>query len=84
KPAGIHEVSETTALAAQIAHIHNMMKTLMTTPVLPAAEAEPVKAVIDSAEVACVYYGGGHLFADCPGNPVSVNYVANYSKNNNP
>jgi hypothetical protein len=25
KPAGVHEVSETTALAAQIAQIHNMM-----------------------------------------------------------
>ncbi|MCI84733.1 hypothetical protein A2U01_0106011, partial [Trifolium medium] len=36
------------------------------------------------AEVACVYCGGGHLFADCPGNPISVNYVANYNKNNNP
>ncbi|MCI28327.1 hypothetical protein A2U01_0049527, partial [Trifolium medium] len=40
--------------------------------------------VTDSAEVACVYCGGGHLFEDCPGNPVSVNYVANYSKHNNP
>ncbi|MCI88826.1 hypothetical protein A2U01_0110114, partial [Trifolium medium] len=62
KPAGIHEVSETTAIAAQIAQIHNMMKTLMTRPVLPATEAEPVKVVTDSAEVACVYCGGGHLF----------------------
>ncbi|MCI42364.1 hypothetical protein A2U01_0063601, partial [Trifolium medium] len=35
-------------------------------------------------EVACVYCGGGHLFADCHGNPISVNYVANYNKNNNP
>ncbi|MCI65817.1 hypothetical protein A2U01_0087075, partial [Trifolium medium] len=26
KTAGIHEVSETTALAAQVAQIHNMMK----------------------------------------------------------
>ncbi|MCI74539.1 hypothetical protein A2U01_0095803, partial [Trifolium medium] len=40
KPAGIHEVSETTALAAQSAQIHNMMKTLMTPPVLPATKAE--------------------------------------------
>ncbi|MCI64656.1 hypothetical protein A2U01_0085914, partial [Trifolium medium] len=48
KIAGIHEVSETTVLAAQIAQIHNMMKTLMTPPVLPANEAEPVKVVTDT------------------------------------
>ncbi|MCI33864.1 hypothetical protein A2U01_0055082, partial [Trifolium medium] len=69
KTAGIHEVSETTAFATQIAQIHNMMKTLMTPPVLLATEAEPVKVVTDATEVACVYCGGGHLFADCPGNP---------------
>ncbi|MCI65332.1 hypothetical protein A2U01_0086590, partial [Trifolium medium] len=34
-----------------------MMKTLMTPPVLPPAEVEPVKVVTDSAEVACVYCG---------------------------
>ncbi|MCI85996.1 hypothetical protein A2U01_0107275, partial [Trifolium medium] len=61
-----------------------MMKTLMTPPVFPATEAEPGKVVTDAAEVACVYCGGGHLFVNCPGNPVSVNYVANYSKNHNP
>ncbi|MCI09221.1 hypothetical protein A2U01_0030304, partial [Trifolium medium] len=84
KTAGIHEVSKITALATQIAQIHNMMKTLMTPLVLPTVQAEPVKVVTDDAEVAFVYCDDGHLFADCPGNPVSVNYVANYSKNNNP
>ncbi|MCI87502.1 hypothetical protein A2U01_0108786, partial [Trifolium medium] len=52
KPTGIHEVSETTTIAAQIAQIHNMMKTLMTPAVLPATEAEPIKVVTDAAEVA--------------------------------
>ncbi|MCI39763.1 hypothetical protein A2U01_0060995, partial [Trifolium medium] len=83
KTASIHEVSETTALAAQVAQIHNMMKTLMLPPALPEVALEPVKVVADSAEVACVYCGGTHLFDDCPGNPVSVNYVANFGKNNN-
>ncbi|MCI44634.1 hypothetical protein A2U01_0065873, partial [Trifolium medium] len=68
KPAGIHEVSESTALSTQIAQLSNMMKTFMTTPV---KAPEPVKVVTNSAEVACVYCGGGHLFEDCPGNPVS-------------
>ncbi|MCI85401.1 hypothetical protein A2U01_0106680, partial [Trifolium medium] len=60
KTAGINEVSETTALAAQVAQIHNMMKTLMLPPALPEAASEPVKVVADSAEVACVYCGGAH------------------------
>ncbi|MCI70760.1 hypothetical protein A2U01_0092023, partial [Trifolium medium] len=47
-----------------------MMKTFMTTPVKTAAELELVKVVTNSAEVACVYCDGGHLFEDCPGNPV--------------
>ncbi|MCI79197.1 hypothetical protein A2U01_0100468, partial [Trifolium medium] len=69
KTAGVHEVSETTALASQVAQLSNMIKTFMTTPVKTTAEPEPVKVVT------FVYCGGGHLFEDCPGNPVSVNYV---------
>ncbi|MCI95382.1 hypothetical protein A2U01_0116680, partial [Trifolium medium] len=38
----------TTALAAQIAQLHNMMKTFMTSPAKTTAEAEPVKFVTDS------------------------------------
>ncbi|MCI77017.1 hypothetical protein A2U01_0098287, partial [Trifolium medium] len=45
KTAGVHEVSETTALAAQIAQLSKMMKTFMTTPIKPTAEPEPVKVV---------------------------------------
>ncbi|MCI46557.1 hypothetical protein A2U01_0067797, partial [Trifolium medium] len=55
KTAGIHEVVETTAIAAQVAQIHNMMKTMMLPPALPEVAPEPVKVVADSAEVACVY-----------------------------
>jgi hypothetical protein len=61
KSAGVHEVSETTALAAQVAQIHNMMKNLLTPPALHAVASEPINVVSDSAEVACVYCGGAHL-----------------------
>jgi hypothetical protein len=84
KPAGVHEVSETTALAAQVAQIHNVMKNLLTPHALPAVASEPVNVVSDSAEVACVYCGGAHLYEECPANPVSANYVNNFNKNNNP
>ncbi|KAK2450136.1 hypothetical protein QL285_009271 [Trifolium repens] len=84
KPVGVHEVCETTTLAAQIALIHNMMKTLLTSPALPTVTAEPVNVVSDSAEVACVYCGGAHLYEEYPANPVSTNYVNNFNKNNNP
>ncbi|MCI46411.1 hypothetical protein A2U01_0067651, partial [Trifolium medium] len=49
KTAGIHEVTETNALAAQVAQIHNMIKTMMLPPALPEVAPEPVKVVVDSA-----------------------------------
>jgi hypothetical protein len=36
--------------------------------------------VSDSAEVACVYCGGAHLYEECPANPVSANYVNNFTQ----
>lgn len=77
----MHEVTETTILVAQIAQIHQMMKNMMTSHVVPAAEH--VKLVTDASEVACVYCGGAHLFEDCSANPVLVNYVGN-NKYTNP
>jgi hypothetical protein len=43
----VHEVSETTALAAQVAQIHHMMKALLTRPVLPEVIAEPIQVITD-------------------------------------
>ncbi|MCI60881.1 hypothetical protein A2U01_0082137, partial [Trifolium medium] len=40
KTTGIHEVSETTAVAAKVAQIHNMMKTLMLPLALPEVASE--------------------------------------------
>jgi hypothetical protein len=34
--------------------------------------------------VAYVYCGSAHLFEDCSANHVSINYVRNFGKNNNP
>ncbi|XP_058741908.1 uncharacterized protein LOC131614323 [Vicia villosa] len=79
RPAGVHKVTETTALATQVAQIHQMMKNLMTqdTP-----KPEPVKVVTNASEVTCVYYGGAHLFEECTANPVSAKYVGNNRYNN--
>lgn len=32
--------------------------------------------------VSGVFCGGGHIYDDCPNNPVSVNYVGNYNSGN--
>lgn len=56
---GVHEVTETTTLAAQLAQIHKMMKNLMTPEV---TMLEPANMVSDVSTVACVYCGGAHIF----------------------
>ncbi|XP_058725922.1 uncharacterized protein LOC131597232 [Vicia villosa] len=81
RPAGVHEVTETTLLVAQVVQIHKMMKSLMT-PDTP--KPDPVKVVTDALEVSCVYCGGVHLFEECTVNPVSANYVGNNNIYNNP
>lgn len=85
KPAGIHVVIETTSLAFQVAHIHQMIKNMMTTPDVPAVEY--AKIVIETLTVSCLYYGRAHLSEDFSMNHVSANYMGNkkYNKpiNNN-
>jgi hypothetical protein len=66
----MHEVSETIILSAQVAHIHNMMKTLLTQFFV--SIGEPIKVIIEEDEVTCVYYDKAHLF-----------YVGNFNKNKN-
>ncbi|CAL5191263.1 unnamed protein product [Lathyrus oleraceus] len=80
RPVSVHEVTETTVLAAQVAQIHKMMKNMMTTEV---TKSDPVKVVTGASEVTCVYYGGAQLFEECSANPVSVNYVGNNKYNPN-
>lgn len=75
----MHEVAETIILADQIAQIHQMMKNMMTSLVVPLDE--PVKDVTYASKVACVYNGGAHIFEDCSANPISVKYVSNKYNN---
>ncbi|KAL5560290.1 hypothetical protein UlMin_036501 [Ulmus minor] len=92
KVAGVHELSDVSALTAQIASLTNMLKAVSTSNVVsPASLNSPVSAtspvVIEpnnsSVEtVSCVFCGGGHVYDDCPNNPVSVNYVGNYNQGN--
>ena len=49
-----------------------MVKTMTTAPI----------TVNQVSEVSCVYCGEGHLFDNCPENPVSVNYVGNFYRHN--
>lgn len=46
-------------------------------------KSEHVKVFIGVSGVACVYYGGAHLFEECYANPFSANYVGNNNNNNN-
>ena len=68
--AGIHNVDGFTALSAQVTSLTNMVKAMTTAPA----------TVNQVAEISCVYCGEGHLFANCPGNPASVNYVGSFNR----
>ncbi|KAL5569743.1 hypothetical protein UlMin_026318 [Ulmus minor] len=90
--AGVHELGDVSALTAQIASLTNMLKAVSTSNVVsPASMSSPVSSISlvviepssSSVEtVSCVFCGGGHIYDDCPNNPVSVNYVGNYNAGN--
>ena len=61
-----------TALSAQATSLTHMVKVMTTAPA----------SVNQVAEVYCVYCGNRHLFDNCLGNPVSVNYVGNFNRKN--
>ncbi|KAL5561694.1 hypothetical protein UlMin_031441 [Ulmus minor] len=92
KVAGVHELGYVSALTAQIASLTNMLKAVSTSNVVsPASMSSPVSSISpvviepssSSVEtVSCVFCGGGHIYDNCPNNPVSVNYVGNYNAGN--
>ncbi|KAL5565094.1 hypothetical protein UlMin_028258 [Ulmus minor] len=92
KVAGIHELGDVSALTAQIASLTNMLKAVSTSNVVsPTSLNSLVSAtspvVIEPSNfsvetVSCVFCGGGHVYDDCPNNPISVNYVGNYNSGN--
>ncbi|KAL5549463.1 hypothetical protein UlMin_004694 [Ulmus minor] len=92
KVAGVHELGDVSALTAQIASLTNMLKAVSTSNVVSqGSQNSPVSAISpvvvepsnSSVEtVSCVFCGGGHVYDDCPNNPVSVNYVGNYNQGN--
>ncbi|KAL5563283.1 hypothetical protein UlMin_033030 [Ulmus minor] len=69
-----------------------MLKAVSTSNVVsPASVSSSVSAispvVIEPSNssvktVSCVFCGGGHVYDDCPNNPVSINYVGNYNSGN--
>ena len=70
--AGVHNVDALITVSAQVISLTNMVKVMTTTSA----------TVNQVAEVFCVYCGEGHLYDNCPGNPVLVNYVGNFNRQN--
>ncbi|XP_024021730.1 uncharacterized protein LOC112091702 [Morus notabilis] len=75
KASGIHEVDAITAFSAQMSSLTNMVKALH---MLAGVN------VVQTAGFSCVYCGEGHLYEDCPSNPASAYYVANFNRSSNP
>ena len=102
KVVGVHELNEVYALSAHIASLTNMLKAVTTSgsvaaasPVVSTSLESPVSPMVvehniySVNSISCVFCGGGHVYDDCPNNPVSVNYVGNYNtrkynRGNNP
>lgn len=80
KPAGVHEITKTKNVVVQMAQIHQMIKNMMTS--FDASACILDKVVIGANVVACVCYGGAHLFEECSTNHVFMNYVRNHKYNN--
>lgn len=59
-PVGVHDITETTIVAAQVPQVHQMMKNMMMSPDVPVAE--PVIVRTDATEISIVYYRGALLF----------------------
>ena len=68
----IHNMDAFTALSTQVTSLTNMVKAMTTAPV----------TVNQVAEDSCVYCGERHIFDNCPGNPASVRYVGNFTRQN--
>ncbi|KAK4264934.1 hypothetical protein QN277_026049 [Acacia crassicarpa] len=68
--AGIHELDAMTALIAQVSTLTNMVKGLTLLSMQP-------------SQVACLYCGGEHSYAQCSANPEAVNFVNNFNKGSN-
>lgn len=73
KLVGVHEVTQTITLAAQVAKMHQMMKNMVTSSDTPTIK--PVKVETNVNVVGCVYCRWAHLFEECLINYVSVNYM---------
>jgi len=78
KKAGIHEISEISALRAQVATLSKKFDRCMMQQQAP----QPVQAV-QSYEYCGVCGGGDHYTDNCPSIVESVNYLGNVDKNQN-
>lgn len=87
---GLHEVSEVITASAQLSVVTHMLKSFTTTSSPAVTQPSIVEQVILESgraaanAISCVFYGGDHLFEECPNNLASVNYVGNFNGDNNP
>ncbi|KAG8491357.1 hypothetical protein CXB51_014478 [Gossypium anomalum] len=73
---GIHKVDAFTSLASQVSSISSMLKNLTTNRSNSFAVQPPNQYM----NIACVYYGEGHVFEECPSNPESMYYIGNQNQ----
>ncbi|XP_061368332.1 uncharacterized protein LOC133311324 [Gastrolobium bilobum] len=80
KAAGLHEVTATTSMAAELAALNNTVKNL-TKVVVDSKQPAPVQVAATTAICSLCY--GPHAFEECPNNPTSVFYVGEFNRGYN-
>ncbi|XP_024969656.1 uncharacterized protein LOC112509020 [Cynara cardunculus var. scolymus] len=76
---GIHELDAISSLNAQIVALTNLVKNNLNLN----GEKNQVQSIMSNSSMteSCVFCGESHSYEFCPGNPVSVNYVGNHTRN---
>ncbi|XP_024965798.1 uncharacterized protein LOC112506000 [Cynara cardunculus var. scolymus] len=76
---GIHELDAISSLNAQIVALTNLVKNNLNLN----GEKNQVQSIMSNSSMteSCVFCGESHSYEFCPGNPVSVNYVGNNTRN---
>ncbi|XP_024977159.1 uncharacterized protein LOC112514788 [Cynara cardunculus var. scolymus] len=76
---GIHELDAISSLNVQIVALTNLVKNNLNLN----GENNQVQSIMTNSSMteSCVFCGENHSYEFCPGNPVSVNYVGNHTRN---
>ncbi|XP_024990704.1 uncharacterized protein LOC112524991 [Cynara cardunculus var. scolymus] len=76
----IHELDAISSLNAQIVALTNLVKNNLNLN----GEKNQVQSIMSNSSMteSCVFCGESHSYEFYPGNPISVNYVGNHTRNN--